>query len=188
MDPSGQHPTGCLASEYFAMVETGLLAPDDKVELLHGLIVSMSPQQPRHAATVWWISGKLAALVGERAIVRSQLPFVASTTSVPEPDVAVVPFRFDGYQRAHPERALLVVEVADSSAAQDRLTKSSIYARAQVPDYWIVNLRDQCVEWFHDADVASGAYRRSGIAAGEQRLPATPLDWILRAIDLFPPR
>jgi Uma2 family endonuclease len=188
MDTHDQHPIGCDADEYFALADAGMLAPDDRTELLRGLIVSMSPQQPRHAATVWWISGRLSAIVGDRGIVRSQLPFVASANSVPEPDVAVVPFLFDGYQTGHPNRGLLVVEVADASVGQDRFTKSTIYALAGVPDYWLVNLRDRCVEWFRSPDRAAGVYRNRGAASGDERLPATSLELLLRASDLFPPR
>lgn len=177
-----------MSDEYFALVDAGLLAPDEKVELLHGLIVSMSPQQPAHAATVWWISGRLGALVGDRAIVRSQLPLLAAVDSVPEPDVAVVALRSDGYQDAHPDHALLVVEVADSSVGQDRLTKSRIYAAADVPDYWLVNLRDRRVEWFSAPDPNASRYRQSGVAAGDEAIPPTPLDLRLCAADLFPPR
>jgi Uma2 family endonuclease len=188
MDGTGSDTTGCDVHEYFALVEAGLLAPDDRTELLQGLIVSMSPQQPRHAATVWWISGRLSTLIGDRGIVRSQLPFLAARNSVPEPDVAVVPFRTDGYQSEHPDRGILVVEVADSSVGQDRLTKSRIYALAGVQDYWLVNLRDQCVEWFSAPDSAVGVYRDRGRASGDDRLPATALELLLRASDLFPPR
>jgi len=188
MDTLEPPPIGCNADEYFALVDAGMLAPDDRTELLRGLIVSMSPQQPRHAATVWWISGRLTALVGDRGIVRAQLPFLASVNSVPEPDVAVVPFRFDGYQTEHPDRGLLVVEVADASVGQDRFTKSTIYALAGVPDYWLVNLRDRCVEWFRAADPGAGVYRDRGVASGDERLPATLLELLLRASDLFPPR
>lgn len=188
MDEAAQQQIRCMSEEYFALVDAGLLAADEKVELLHGLIVSMSPQQPLHAATVWWISGKLAALVGDRAIIRSQLPLLAAADSVPEPDVAVVPMRSDGYQDAHPDRCLLVVEVADSSVGQDRLTKSRIYAAAQVPDYWLVNLRDRRVEWFRAPDAGASRYRESGVATGDEGLPPTLLDLGLRAADLFAPR
>ncbi len=188
MNEVGQPSSGCLAKEYFALVETGLLAPDDRVELLEGLVVSMSPQQPRHAATVWWISGRLNALIGDRGIVRSQLPFLATANSVPEPDIAVVPFRVDGYQSAHPDRCLLAVEVADTSVAQDRLTKSRIYAAADVTDYWLVNLREQRVEWFRTPDTTARVYRESGMASGDERLPPTSLNLELRVADLFPPR
>jgi Uma2 family endonuclease len=188
MNEHGQHPIGCDIDEYFALADTGSIAPDDRTELLQGLIVSMSPQHPRHAATVWWISGRLAALVGDRGIVRSQLPFLVGRDSVPEPDVAVVPFRFDGYQTSHPDRGLLIVEVADASLGQDRFTKSRIYALAGVPDYWLVNLRDRCVEWFRAPDPDGGVYGDCGIATADERLPPTVLELVLRASDLFPPR
>jgi Uma2 family endonuclease len=187
MNIPGPHSKGWLADEYFSLVDEGLLTADDKVELLRGLIVSMSPQHPRHAATVWWIGGRLAAMVGDRGIVRSQLPFLAAADSVPEPDTAVVPFRFDGYQSAHPDRGLLVIEVADSSVGQDRLTKARIYAAAAVPDYWLVNLREMHVEWFCDPDTDGRIYRRSGVAADNEELPPTLLELKVRALDLFPP-
>jgi Uma2 family endonuclease len=176
------------AGEYFAMLETGLLSPDDRVELLDGIIVSMSPQQPRHAATVWRIHGRLASILGDRAIVRSQMPLVLASRSVPEPDITVVPFRIDDYATAHPDRAHLVIEVSDSSLPQDRLTKSRIYASAGVEDYWVVNLRSNQVERSSSPDPGTAVYRERGIADGEERLPATSLGLLLRACDLFPSR
>jgi len=173
---------------YFQLVEEGLLAPDDRVELLEGIIVSMAPQQPGHAATVWRVGGILDRLVGRRAMVRSQLPFLAGAKSVPEPDLAVVPWNEDEWSNEHPDHCLLAVEVSDSSLAQDRLTKSRIYAAAGAPDYWIVNLRNRTVEWFTAPDVAARVYTVSGVAAGIERLPPTRLGLEVAAEDLFPPR
>jgi Uma2 family endonuclease len=81
---------------------------------------------------------------------------------VPEPELAVVPELPADYLIHHPASALLVVEVAQSSVAQDRLTKAVVYATASVPEYWIVNLRDNVVEWF--AEPCRGVYLRSGTA------------------------
>ena len=78
------------------------------------------------------------------------MPFVAGSRSVPEPDLAVVPGRPFDYLTRHPSEALLVVEVADTSLPQDRLTKSRIYAAAGVPEYWILNLRERCLEVFRN--------------------------------------
>lgn len=173
---------------YFQLVEEGLLAPDDRVELLEGIIVAMAPQQPAHAATVWWIGGFLDRLVARRAIVRSQLPFLAGVKSVPEPDLAVVPWNEDGWQFEHPDHCLLAVEVADSSLPQDRLTKSRIYAAASVTDYWIVNLRNRTVEWFSSPDPAARVYGARGVASGGEALSITDLGLSVAAGDLFPPQ
>lgn len=137
---------GFSASAYFDLVRSGTLGEDDRVELLEGVIVASPPQGPLHAAVLTDVLVTLMRAVGDRAVVRAQMPFVAGERSVPEPDVAVVPGRSADYRERHPDAALLVVEISDSSLPQDRLTKSRIYAAAGVPEYWIVNLRDRCLE------------------------------------------
>ena len=116
-------PAGRITSDrYFALVDEGVLEPDDRVELLEGVVVAMSPQNPRHAGIVSCVYRALIRAVGERAAIRVQLPLVLGRYSVPEPDVAVVAGRESDYLEAHPTRALLIVEVADTSLQQDRLT------------------------------------------------------------------
>src|SRR4051794_32549423 len=120
------------ARSYFALVEEGLIAPDERIELLDGIIVSMPPQLPLHATGVRRVDAALRTALGSDVLVSSQLPLVAGPNSVPEPDVAVLRGRIEDYETQHPTTALLVVEVSDSSLTQDRLTKSRIYARAGV--------------------------------------------------------
>lgn len=175
------------ARSYFSLVEEGLLAADERVELLDGIIVAMPPQAPLHATAVRLVDQALRRALGPDALVSSQLPLVASSGSVPEPDLAVLPGRIADYATKHPTTALLVVEVADSSLAQDRLTMARIYARAGIPDYWIVNLRDRVVEWFGDPDVSTRAYRSSGRAGGSTRLPLAAFpDATITAGELLP--
>jgi Uma2 family endonuclease len=128
------------------LIEQGVLGEDDHVELLEGVIVAGEPQNPPHASGVWRTQRLLERALGDRAIVRVQLDYVAGRRSVPEPDIAVVPFVPDGYVTEHPSRAHVVFEVADSSLLQDRLTKGPIYAKNGVPQYVLVNLRERCVE------------------------------------------
>jgi Uma2 family endonuclease len=155
--------------EYFHLAETGVLGPDDRVELLEGVIVAMSPQNPLHASRTKRAYDVLRDAVGARAVVRAQLPLVTSGYSVPEPDVAVVSGREADYYTRHPHTALLVVEVADTSLVQDRLTKAGLFAAATIPEYWIINLRDVCVEVFRAPDAAAGRYAHSRVARrGEQ--------------------
>jgi Uma2 family endonuclease len=133
--------------EYEELVERGVLE-DARVELLYGRIVSMSPQGPLHTYSVTRLARLLIQALGEdRAIVRVQAPFVAANESEPEPDAAIV--APGDYAERHPETALLLIEVADSSLARDR-EKAKLYAAARVPEYWIVNLVDAVVEVYRD--------------------------------------
>ena len=173
---------------YFRLVDDGLIERDDRVELLEGVVVSMSPQNPPHATTVSKVARALAALVGERGAVRVQLPFLAGAASVPEPDVAVVPGSEDAYMTTHPTTALLVVEVADTSLAQDRLTKAAIYAAAGVPQYLLVNLRDDCVEVFRRPDPVARAFGDVGIARRGERVRLDALGALEISVDALLPR
>ena len=176
------------ADGYFALVEQGLLAPDERVELLDGIIVAMPPQEPPHASGVRRTDRALRKALGPDVLVSSQLPLIAGASSVPEPDFAVLPGKLEDYDTRHPTRALLVVEIADSSLAQDRLTKTRIYAGAGIPNYWIVNLRDFVVEWYGDPDPSTRVFRSTGTARGTTRLPLAAFpDVFLTAADLLPP-
>ena len=160
---------------YFNLVETGDLHADDRVELLEGVIVAMSPQNPRRASATTRIDTALRQAVGGRAVVRVQLPLITGAYSVPEPDVAVVPGKDSDYDDAHPTVALLVVEIADSSLLQDRLTKAAIYAAAAIPQYWLVNLRDDCVEVFSAPSPGARSYAERRIARRGESLDLAAL-------------
>ena len=129
---------------------------DERVELLEGLIIEMSPQGPPHAATIQRLTSLLVPVVKGRAEVRIQLPLAVSEHSLPEPDVAVV--TPGDYDRSHPTSALLVVEVAESSLNKDRLVKADLYARSHIPEYWLVDLANSIVE-VH-CDPVAGRYSR----------------------------
>ena len=150
--------------EYFGLVDTGVLHPDDRVELLEGVIVAVAPQNPPHASAVGLLHEVIRDVVRSRAVVRVQVPLVLGRRSAPEPDVAVVPGKLSDYYRVHPRTAWLVIEVADRSLPQDRLTKARTYAAAGIPEYWIVNLRDDCVEVYRDPDAQAAAYRSRHVA------------------------
>jgi Uma2 family endonuclease len=129
--------------EYDRMVLLGLFE-GEHVELLHGVLVTMSPQGPPHASTIDRLNALFMRALGDRACVRIQNAFAASDDSEPEPDVAVVPS--GDYDDAHPREAWLLIEVAESSLAQDRGMKALLYAASGVPEYWIVNLVERVIE------------------------------------------
>jgi Uma2 family endonuclease len=151
----------------------------------------MAPANPRHAVATDKTAEALRTALSGRAAVRVQNAFLAGPRSVPEPDVAVVAGRLDDYAREHPTAALLLVEIADSSLPQDRLTKARVYAAAAVaavPEYWIVNLRDDTVEVHRAPDAPSRAYRERRIARRGERLDLAALPGAGVAVaDLLPP-
>jgi Uma2 family endonuclease len=155
---------------YFELGECGILAPDDRVELLDGMVIAMPPTSPLHDNAVHRILYVLLQRLGFQIIVRGQSTFVVGNDSAPQPDIAVCPGNSETYENRHPTRAHLLVEVAVSSLPQDRLTKSAIYARAGVPCYWVVNLRDRCVEVYREPDRFKSEYRSVTRATGSEVL------------------
>jgi Uma2 family endonuclease len=123
---------------------------DERVELLLGAVVPMSPIDMAHNEAVSWLNVQLGRQLGPRALVRVQSSFAASDVSEPEPDVAVIPDR--RYWDAHPDHAYLVVEVARTSRAKDRGVKSRVYGFAHVDEYWIVDHTKGVVEVRRDRD------------------------------------
>ncbi len=154
------------------MVDEGFFDEEEKIELLDGVIVEMTRQGPRHASTVQRLTHLLVLTLDPRAEVRVQLPFAASDVSEPGPDVAVVPT--GGHERAHPEEAMLLIEVSESSLSKDRRVKARIYAEAGTPEYWIVDVTAGAIEV--RTEPGAGGYRRVRVAQpGETiRLQAFP--------------
>jgi Uma2 family endonuclease len=139
--------------EYAKLIELGAFQ-DEHIELLEGLLVPMSPIGPPHDSAVMKLNAiLLPALIG-RAAVRIQGSFAALDLSQPEPDVALVPP--GDYDTAHPDRAYLIIEVAETSLSIDRGIKLRLYAACQVPEYWIVNLTERLIEVY--SEPAGGAY------------------------------
>jgi hypothetical protein len=134
---------------YYRMVEAGILAEDDRVELIDGDIIDMAPIGQEHAAVVNGLNQALVLACVGRAIVSPQNPVRIDIRNEPQPDFAVLRPRADFYatgERPGPLDTLLLVEVAWSSLAFDRTVKLPIYARAGIPEYWIVDLRRKLVE------------------------------------------
>jgi Uma2 family endonuclease len=133
-----------LRSEYDELIRQGKFQ-GEKIELLFGVLVRMTPIGAPHSSTVMRVTKLFWSLLPEaRASVRCQQPFAALLDSEPEPDVVLAPP--GEYNRDHPEKTLLVVEVSDSSLRRDRGLKARLYALAGVPEYWIVNLVDEVIE------------------------------------------
>ena len=129
--------------EYHRMGETGILRPDDRVELIEGEIIEMSPIGSRHAGTVARIQHFFSTRLADRAVVWSQNPLLlVQHQSEPEPDIMLLAARVDFYVARLPEPpdVRLLIEVADTSLPYDRRTKLPLYARAGVAEVWLVDL------------------------------------------------
>lgn len=179
LEPEQRRPI--TRAEYHAMGEAGLFQ-DERVELLDGVIVRMSPRTASHDSVIERLNELLMPRLLGRARVRIQLGFAASEHSEPEPDVAVVP---KGEPRAdHPAHATLLVEVSLSSLRFDRSAKASIYARAGVPAYFIVNVAARCIEAYSAPE--TGRYTDVRSFSGDERVavPGFP-DVSFSADDVF---
>lgn len=141
------------------MIAAGVFDNDERLELLEGVIVEMSPQRPRHAEVIRRLCDPSFMRVPAEVLVQAQLPLTLAPDSEPEPDVAVVPRAPGGYRDRHPTTALLVFEVSGESLRKDRVVKAAAYARAGIPEYVIVNLEDECLEVRRDPDRTASHYR-----------------------------
>jgi Uma2 family endonuclease len=170
--------------EYHRMGETGILRPEDRVELINGEILEMSPIGSRHMACVNNLNRLLVLGLGTRAVVSPQNPVQIPIHSEPEPDVAVL--RPRSYKTSAPtsEDVLLLVEVAETSLRFDRTVKLALYARAGVPEYWLADAGAERVTVHRQpAGETYGDARVIGME-GALGLLAFP-DVVIRVADLF---
>src|SRR5712692_6491194 len=137
-------------AEYHRMAEVGILGEDDRVELIEGEIVQMSPIGDRHVAFVMNLGRLLTLRLGERAFVSVQNPVVLTADTEPQPDLAVLRPRAYKERKPHAHDVLLLIEAADTSLAYDRTTKLRLYARAGISEYWIVDCAAESVEVYRD--------------------------------------
>ena len=146
--------------EYRRMGEVGILDEDDRVELIGGEILEMSPIGTRHLACVVALNHLLMASIGDRYFVSPQNPISASGVDEPQPDISLLRTRPrpDAEAPPGPEDVLLVVEVSDTTLAYDRNVKLPLYARSGIPEVWIVDLKGEKVELY--ANPADGRYAK----------------------------
>ena len=180
-------------AEYDRLIEQGMFQPGERLELLAGNLVVREPQGTPHATGTRLLTRALREVFAEdRWIVDMQLPVALDEESEPEPDVTVTAGDPRDFLPSHPARPALVVEVAEASLALDREEKGSLYARARVPEYWILNLRDRVLEVYRephpDPSAPRGwAYRsRQSLAAGEHVTPSAAPTARIAVANLLP--
>ena len=155
--------------EYCAMVAAGILAEEERLELLDGEIILMPPINPPHESGTDQLTGQLLYPLYGRALVRVQGSIMLDDSSLPQPDLAVLRLR-DNYQRERATAAdvLLVIEVADSSLRRDRELKLPHYAAAGIPEVWIANVPARQVEAF--SDPVDGVYQSRRIVPADGQI------------------
>jgi Uma2 family endonuclease len=146
--------------QYHKMLETGILARNERCELIRGFIYRLMPIGSQHIYKVKKLEGLLEDCLAESAVVFTQSPVQFLDDSEPQPDILVVKPPLERYRDRLPqvEDVLLIIEVADSTLAFDRSTKAGLYAEMGIPEYWIVNLKNQ-LEVNRDPDKEERLYR-----------------------------
>ncbi|MDE2938484.1 MAG: Uma2 family endonuclease [Chloroflexota bacterium] len=174
--------------EYYRMAEVGILRPDERVELIDGEVIVMPPIGEPHAVGVDNLTLPFAEVARGHFIVRVQGPIRLDNGSELQPDVVLMRPRQDSYISGHPgpTDVLLVIEVSDTTLAHDREVKLNLYARANIPETWIMNLVEDCIEAFtgpgSDGYANHAIYRR-----GDRISPSTLPDVEFAVDDLLPP-
>jgi len=177
--------------EFYRMVEIGIVAENERVELIEGEILLMSPQDKPHGDATTNTNMTLTRLFGLTHLVRVQLPLDLGERTQPEPDFALVPRGALEKAQRHPAAADLIIEIAASSLEYDRTVKTGVYARAGIPEYWILNLQAGQLEVYRTPstlnDGAFGhGYRSLNIYSKDQSCaPLFAPDILVQVADLF---
>lgn len=165
--------------DFQKMGSAGILTEDDRVELIDGDLIDMTPIGSEHAGVIDWLNQTLTLSCGPSAIIRIQSPLLLDEYSQPQPDILVLRPREDYYRKAHPRPndVLLLIEVADSSARFDREIKIPLYARHRILEVWLVDLAQRCVEVYRLPQPEAGLYQQisrhaEGILTAERMVTA----------------
>ncbi len=176
------------AEEYLCMVEADIFAPKERLELIDGEVLLMPPMGPEHFAGITAYIQVFRRLPIERFSLMVRAPLGLDEYTAPEPDLALLKFRADDYwlRRPGPADTLLVIEVAKSSLAYDREVKAHIYGRAGVPETWVLNLPEDCIERFTEPG-PQGYARHEILRRGDKVSPVSLPDMELAVDELLPP-
>lgn len=178
--------------EYYRLGEQGWFH-DQRVELINGELIVLTPQSYAHANSIHLIFNQLSNVFGTKFSVRMQVPLLGGTNTEPEPDISVVPGSWQDYTD-HPQTAVLVVEVSNTSLEFDLNTKSHLYASMAVPDYWVLDLENRQLHLHREpiADEAAPFNHRYQqikiISVDSQIAPLEKPDAAIAVVDILPPK
>jgi len=169
--------------DYYRMLEIGVLAEDDRVELIDGEVREMCPIDPVHAANIDRLNRLLSRRINEQTIIRVQNPIRLHDNTEPIPDLTLVRWQDDFYEHHHPLPAdvLILIEVANTSLAYDRKEKLPRYAAAGIPEVWLINIARQTIEQY--TTPANGQYTERVVLNRGQTLTPKAIDGIELTVD-----
>ena len=172
--------------DYYKMAEAGILTDEDRVELIEGEIVEMSPIGNRHAMTVTRALMTFARGSGDRVVVAVQNPAHMDKYNEPQPDVVLIRPRegFYGTDHPNPEDVVLLIEVADTSLRKDRLLKLPVYARNGIREVWIIDVKDDAIH-VHREPTANAYLSFETRHRGETVSPETFPEFAIKVDDLL---
>jgi Uma2 family endonuclease len=159
--------------KYHAMIKQGVLSEDDRVELIHGFLVTKMSIGSLHGGTVNKLLHLLPPLLGGKAIITVQNPITIHDYSEPEPDIVIARHRADFYADSHPQPkdVLVAIEVADTSLAYDRDAKIPLYASCGIPEAWLVDINGKTISVFSHPEGA--AYSQETAYTSGMNIPLT---------------
>jgi Uma2 family endonuclease len=162
-------------ADYERMCQVGIFSEDERLELVCGEVIQMSPIGERHAACVNVLDEIVRERLGRSVTVSVQNPVLLDAFSAPQPDILILKRRADFYRHAHPrpEDVLLIIEVSDSTLEYDRKVKMPLYAGVGIPEAWLVNLPEERIEVY--SDPADGEYQTVRTHARGRRLQSHTL-------------
>ncbi|MEM9538179.1 MAG: Uma2 family endonuclease [Cyanobacteria bacterium P01_E01_bin.42] len=170
--------------QYHQMIETGILTPRDRVELIRGEIVDVSPQKPVHAVLICLLADLLRERLQGNAYVRSQLPITLSN-SEPSPDLAIVRGTARSYLTQHPlpDDIFWLIEVSNTTLAFDLGAKAEVYAIAGIPEYWVFDCQQNRLHLFRNP--RSGQYQQEMIISGGENISPIAFPHLTLTIEEF---
>ena len=171
--------------DYYKMLDDGIIQPTERVELIKGEIIKMSPIKSAHAGMVNLLTELLMENVKGSYNVAVQNPLHLSFNSEPEPDLSILKFRRDRYSSRHPrpEDVYLLIEGADTTLQMDREIKKPLYAEANIKEYWIVNLQDHQIEVFKNPK--NGEYLENTTINKGEKIVCTQINFTLDITEIF---
>lgn len=182
-------PYRWTVSEYYQMADMGFF-DGKRVELIRGEIIEMAPMKTPHATAVRLLIEALRKIFGKGYLVDSQLPLSLGRSDEPEPDVTVVEGSARDFTDFHPKSARLIVEVSDSTLRFDRSTKAELYAENRIDEYWIVNIKQRCIEVYRrpvkDKNLGFAYTEIFVVREGEAVSPLAKPKAKVRVMDILP--
>lgn len=162
--------------EFHKMTELGILPEESGWEIVDGYLIDKMSIGSKHASTVKRLNRILTKLVKDNAIVSVQDPIRLDDYNEPEPDIALLKPREDFYSKNHPlpQEILLLIEVSDSTIEYDRKIKKTLYAKAGITEFWIINLQDDTLEFY--SQPKNGNYRLARILESGETLKLNSIE------------